>query len=159
MVDTYKEIYKLEAKIEGKSIEEILAVRANMNPFFESMKAHSLAFKDRFSSQSSLGKAFDYFLNYYSELTYFMNDPEVSIDNNASERLLRSPVIGRKTWYGTHSKRGAETTAIHFTLVQSCHLADINPRLYYRLARDWILNNIPILTPLEYAKSLKKPPD
>ena len=84
---------------------------------------------------------------------------EVPIDNNASERLLRSSVIDRKTWYGIYSTRGAETAAIHFTLVHSFHLAGVNPRLYYRLARDWILKGESILTPLEYAKSRKKPPD
>lgn len=84
---------------------------------------------------------------------------DVPIDNNPSERILRRPVIGRKTWYGTHSRRGAETAAIHFSIVQSCHLAGVNPRLYYRVAQGWVLNKKPILTPYEYAESQKKPPD
>jgi len=159
MIDLYRKIYMLEATTKGKSHPEILAIRSEMLPFFENMKEHALVCKNKFSSKSSLGKAFEYFFKYYNELTYFLTDPEVPIDNNATERLLRSPVIGRKTWYGNHSKRGAETAAIHFTLVQSCHLAGVNPRLYYRLARDWILKGDPILTPLEYAKSQKKPPN
>ena len=159
MIDLYRKIYMLESTIKGKSNEEILEIRGQMRPLFEIMKDHAFACKDQFSSKSNLSKAFEYFFNYYDELTYFLTDPEVPIDNNASERLLRSPVIGRKTWYGTHSRRGAETAAIHFTLVQSCHLAGVNPRLYYRLARDWILKGESILTPLEYAKSRKKPPD
>ena len=159
MIDLYRKIYMLESTIKGKSNEEILEIRGQMRPLFEIMKDHAFACKDQFSSKSNLSKAFEYFFNYYDELTYFLTDPEVPIDNNASERLLRSPVIGRKTWYGTHSRSGAETAAIHFTLVQSCHLAGVNPRLYYRLARDWILKGESILTPLEYVKSQKNPPD
>jgi hypothetical protein len=56
----------------------------------------------------------------------------VPIDNNASERILRGPVVGRKTWYGTHSKDGALAAAVHFSLVQSCRLVGLNPRTYYR---------------------------
>ena len=41
-------------------------------------------------------------------------------------------MIGRKTWYGTHSKRGAETAAILFSLVESCKLNKINPREYFQ---------------------------
>jgi hypothetical protein len=159
MIDRYKEIYKLEAKAKGKSSEEILTIRKDMKPHFEFMQVHSLKFKDQFSSKSSLSQAFEYFLKYYDELTYFLGDSDVPIDNNPSERILRSPVIGRKTWYGTHSRRGAETAAIHFSIVQSCHLAGVNPRLYYRVAQGWVLNKKPILTPYEYAESQKKPPD
>ena len=49
----------------------------------------------------------------------FLMSPRLPIDNNPQERLLRNPVIGRKTWYGTHSKLGAETAAILFSLVES----------------------------------------
>ena len=41
-------------------------------------------------------------------------------------------MVGRKTWYGTHSKRGAETAAILFSLVESCKLNQINPREYFK---------------------------
>ncbi|NRA63203.1 MAG: transposase [Pseudobacteriovorax sp.] len=55
------------------------------------------------------------------------------IDNNSQERLLRSAVIGRKTWFGTHSKRGAKTAAILFSLIESCKIKNINPRRYFAM--------------------------
>ncbi len=45
--------------------------------------------------------------------------------------------MGRKTWYGTHSEKGAETAAIHFTIIETCKLNNLNPRDYLKdLVRD-----------------------
>ena len=79
-----------------------------------------------------MGKALSYFLKNYSELTLFVQNIELPIDNNSQEAQLRNPVVGRKTWYGTHSKRGARTMAILFSLVESCKLNKINPRKYFK---------------------------
>jgi hypothetical protein len=49
------------------------------------------------------------------------------------ERQLRNPVVGRKTWLGTHSKRGAETAAVLFSLVESCKMLQVNPREYFKV--------------------------
>ena len=51
--------------------------------------------------------------------------------DNPAERLLRSPVVGRKTWYRTHSKAGAEAAAVHFSIVETCKMKGVNPREYY----------------------------
>lgn len=76
--------------------------------------------------------AMNYFLKNYVGFTRFIDNTSLPIDNNPQERLLRNPVIGRKTWYGTHSERGAETSAILFSLVESCKLNKINPRIYFK---------------------------
>jgi hypothetical protein len=65
---------------------------------------------------------------------------------------MRSPVIGRKTWYGTHSKRGAETNAVLFSIVESCKLNKINPREYFKDIVHAIHVKKDIFTPVEYLK-------
>jgi Transposase IS66 family len=84
-----------------------------MKPYFEAMKTQA---EKEFHSypKGKYKTALNYFLENYVGLTVFLTDAEVNIDNNAQERLLRSHVIGRKTWYGTHSERGAKTAAILF---------------------------------------------
>jgi len=128
----YKKIYRLEKIAQKRPMQRILRVRKYMRPFFEEMKSLSTTLMNTVSSKSQLAIAMNYFLENFDELTHFLSDPEVAIDNNSQERNLRSPVIGRKTWYGTHSERGAETNAILFTLVESCKLCDVNPREYFR---------------------------
>lgn len=103
-----------------------------MTPLFEAMKTRVLENIAAYSSKSSIAVAMGYFLKHYREFTAFIENSALPIDNNPQERLLRNPVIGRKTWYGTHSKRGAETAAILFSLVESCKLNKINPREYFK---------------------------
>ena len=134
-VDQYKEIYKLEGQVKEKppdQRDQAIALRAEMLPYFEAMRARAMADTAAYSSKSSIGKAMSYFLKNYTELTRFTQCLDLPIDNNPQERLMRSPVVGRKTWYGTHSKRGALTTAILFSLVESCKLIGVNPRIYFR---------------------------
>lgn len=131
-IDKYKEIYRLEGEAKGKPPNEILDYRKQMDPIFEEMKVRAMANIAGYSSKSSIGKAMSYFLENYIGLTHFLKISELPIDNNPQERLMRNPVIGRKTWYGTHSKRGAETAAILFTLVESCKLVGVNPREYFK---------------------------
>lgn len=135
--DFYKKIYHLESEVKSKPPDEILAARTKMRPIFLAMKTETFANVGAYSSKSSIGKAMSYFLGNYNELTLFLDHPDLPIDNNQQERLLRNPVIGRKTWYGTHSRRGAETAAMLFSLIESCKLNQINPRQYFiQLVKD-----------------------
>ena len=118
-----------------------------MVPIFEAMRIKAMEEFACYPKKSSMGKAIKYFLQNYAELTLFTTNIELPIDNNSEERLLRSSVIGRKTWYGTHSKRGAETAAVLFSLVESCKLNKINPREYFQRLISDIHNGKPPYTP------------
>ena len=91
-----------------------------------------------------------YFLKNYDGFTRFIDHLDVPIDNNPAERVLRNPVIGRKTWYGTHSERGAETAAILFSLVESCKLNKVNPREYFKKLVEDLQQGKSAFTPKEY---------
>ena len=147
-LDHYHEIYQLEDLAKGKPPPEILKIRAEMRVRFEAMKAQALNEQPMYPSASQYGKALNYFLENYSGLTLFLNHAEVAIDNNPQERLLRNHVVGRKTWYGTHSKRGAETASILFTLVETCKLNHVNPREYFKELVTAILAGKPAYTPV-----------
>ena len=95
-------------------------------------------------------KALSYYLNNYDGLTVFLKDVEVPIDNNAQERLLRSHVVGRKTWYGTHSEQGAETAAILFSIVETCKLNGVNPREYFPALIKDLLDGKKPYTPVDF---------
>ena len=115
------------------------------------MERRAIALRNGCSDKSSLGKAIRYLINNFVELTLFLNYSDVPIDNNSQERLMRSPVIGRKIWHGTHSKRGAKTATIIFSLVESCKLNNINPRFYFKQLVEAIHQGKAAFTPAEYA--------
>ena len=63
-------------------------------------------------------------------LTRFMDDPDIPLDNNLAERELRTPVVGRKNFYGTHSDQATEATAIAYSILSSCKLHDVDPKKF-----------------------------
>jgi transposase len=152
-VDQYEKIYELESSGKGLNAEEVLNIRAGMKTLFEEMKSHGERKLMGISNKSSLAKAINYLINNYEGLTYFMKEASVPIDNNGQERLLRNPVIGRKTWYGTHSIKGASTAAVIFSLVESCKLNKVNPREYFNELTRIIHLSKPPPTPWEYLQS------
>ena len=98
MIDMYAECQKIENQAKGKPKEDVVSIRQALVPLFKKMKDFSELQRDQLSEKSTLGQAFGYFVNNYEGLTYFINDAETPLENNQSERLLRSAVIGRKTW-------------------------------------------------------------
>lgn len=153
MVNHYKAIYKLNKESKDQSQEVILKKRSEMRPIFEAMRAEALEKIGMYSNKSQMATAYNYFLENYEGLTRFLDDHLIPIDNNLSERLLRSHVVGRKTWYGTHSRRAAETAAIHFTIVESCKMIGVDPREFYLDAVNRIHTKQSSLTPIEYKQS------
>lgn len=118
--------------------------------YYKVMEKFALKIRNSYSSKSSLVKAINYFIKNYNELTCFLKYEDIPIDNNFQERLMRSPVIGRKTWYGTHSKRGVETNTILFSIVESCKINKVNPRDYFKNIVHAIHERRPIFSPNEY---------
>lgn len=149
-LDHYQEIYRLEDEAKGKPPPEVRSLRDEMRSHFEVMQRRAANEVSQYPNKSQYGTALRYFLENYVGLTLFLADPEVAIDNNSQERLLRNPVVGRKTWYGTHSKRGAFTAAILFTVTESCKLVDVNPREYFAaITRDLLVGKA-AYTPHEF---------
>jgi transposase len=152
-LDHYHEIYQLNAKAKGKDPPEILKCREQMKPRFEAMRDRAMEELGSYSLKGKYAKALKYYLKNYDTLTFFLQDAQTPIDNNAQERNLRSHVMGRKSWYGTHSKRGALTAAILFSIVESCKLVGVNPRQYFESLVNDLLDGAKPYTPADYKKS------
>ncbi len=150
----YQKIYELEGHCKGQSWTMVLEIRSQMIMYFEEMKIAAEQYSGQTSSKSSLSTALGYFLKNYSGLTLFITNPDIPIDNNGQERNLRNPVIGRKTWYGTHSKKGAQTACVIFTLVESCKVNNLNPRDYFRDLVDGLHRGEEAFTPKKYKEML-----
>ena len=151
-VDRYAEIYRIEAESKVLSLQNRTTSRQSIRPIFEQMKVKAIELKDSYSTKSDPYRYLNYLLNNYEGLTRCLDDPDIPLDNNHEERQLRNPVIGRKTWYGTHSKRGALTAQILFSIVESCKLNNINPREYIQKVVRAIHQNLPAFTPADFSK-------
>jgi transposase len=74
---------------------------------------------------------------HWSGLTHFLDDPRIPLDNNASERRLRGPVLGRKNYYGSGALWSGRLTATLFSLFATLTRAKINVRSWLR----WFLES------------------
>jgi len=101
--------------------------------------------------QSGLGRALAYMGECWKGLVRFLDDPRIPLDNNATERALRGPVVGRKNHYGSRSRRGTEIAALFYTLVESAKLNGVDPRKYLRHAAEAALTNGTVMLPSAYA--------
>jgi transposase len=67
---------------------------------------------------------------HWEGLTAFVGHPEVPLDNNKAERILRGPVVLRKNSYGSGAVWAGELAAMLFSVFQTLCLWDINPRVW-----------------------------
>jgi len=65
--------------------------------------------------------------NHWEGLTVFVERPEVAMDNNAAERALRNPVVGRKNYYGSGRVWSAHLAAMMLSVLQTVLLWGLNP--------------------------------
>ena len=64
----------------------------------------------------------------------FLDDARIPLDNNATERGIRGPVVGRKNHYGSKSRRGTAVAATFYTVLETAKLAGVDPAKYLRAA-------------------------
>ena len=79
--------------------------------------------RDEELAQSSLHtvqrKALESLQRHWQGATLFVDHPDIPMDNNEAERCLRTPVVGRKNYYGSGSVWSGLFTAIVFSLTQT----------------------------------------
>jgi len=85
------------------------------------------------SAQTKQHKVLQSLLDHWSGLTLFVEHPEIPMDNNLAENTIRTPVNGRKNFYGSASLWSAELAAVLFSILQTLVLWGINPRHWLML--------------------------
>lgn len=78
----------------------------------------------------SIGKAAGYTIGNWDRLTRFVGDARVPLDNNATERAIRGPVVGRKNHYGSKSRRGTAVAATLYSILETAKLHGVDPARY-----------------------------
>lgn len=82
--------------------------------------------------KSPLGMAISYTRSNWKALTRYLEQPWLSIDNNASERAIRPIAVGRKNWLHLGSDAGGRTAAILLSVTQSAKAFGLEPWSYLR---------------------------
>ena len=60
----------------------------------------------------------------------YLDCAELTPDNNEAENAIRPFAVGRKNWLFAGSPRGAEASALFYTLIESAKANDVNVHEY-----------------------------
>jgi transposase len=66
--------------------------------------------------------------DHWDGLTLCVDDPSIPLDNNASERQLRGPAVGRKNYYGSGALWSGRLAAMLFSVFATLNLCKLNVR-------------------------------
>jgi len=80
--------------------------------------------------KSPVRQAIEYVLTRRAAFEQYLTDGTIEIDNNACERCMRSPALGRKNWLFAGSAEGAKAIATWLTVIQSARLHDVEAFAY-----------------------------
>jgi len=123
-IDRIAEIYRLN----GERLKHHDPESGCRTPAFDAAQAELEAavarlFSDAEAELAALpekarkGKALRSLLKHRDGLCVFVGRPDVPMDNNAAERAIRRPAIGRKLTFGSNSRDGARFTAVMQSVV------------------------------------------
>jgi transposase len=124
-------IFDIEREINGRSIDQRLAVRRErVAPLVSDLETWMRKERAKLSRHSDVAKAMNYMLNRWDTFTRLLDDGRICLTNNAAERALRGIALGRKSWLFAGSDRGGERAAVMYTLIQSARLNDVDPQAW-----------------------------
>ncbi|MBD1569770.1 IS66 family transposase [Aliivibrio sp. S10_S31] len=124
-------LYGVEKKAKGLSANERQKIRKQeAEPILSEFKAWLDV--QNVLPKGALGKAIAYTQKQWPKLLTYLEDGDISIDNNVTERDIRPFTTGRKNWMFSTSVEGAKASANLYSLVMTCRANDINPYYYFQ---------------------------
>lgn len=82
--------------------------------------------------QSKLSNGLIYMHDRWTELTTYLTDGVLEIDNNGAENQIRPFALGRKNWLFSGSPRGGHASALFYSLIATSVASGWNPFEYLR---------------------------
>lgn len=133
-------IYREEGKLKDLNYKERLVQRqAIIKPLVDAFFVYLKQNQAEVPGSGKLHDAFTYALNQEKYLKVFLEDGEVPIDNNASERAIRGFCVGKKNWQMIDTINGAKTSAMIYSIAETAKANNLKPYDYF----EHLLEEIP----------------
>ena len=153
-IERIASIYRLnEARLKHydpgleRQTPEFDAAQGELKKAVDGLFAHAERELAALPAKAREGKALRSLLKHREGLSVFVGKPQVPMDNNAAERGLRGAVIGRRLSFGSDSEKGADFTAIMYSVVGTLSMHGID---VLRWLEAWLA---------ACAENGRKPPD
>ncbi len=138
------QLYAVEKRARkcGVSGEQLRLLRDQASrPVLEQLHSYLLRIREELLPKSEAGQAVAYVLKNWAALTRYLEDGDLSIDNNYTERSIRGIAIGRNNWVFLGSDRGGRTMAVLRSFVASCELVKVDPFEWFRDVLSRVANH------------------
>ena len=100
--------------------------------------------------KSLLGVAIAYTLSNWQRLVVYVEDGLLKPDNNAAENAIRPFVVGRKNWLFAGHPRGADASAVFFSLIETAKANGLEPYTYLK----YIFEQLPLTDQKDHSRLL-----
>ena len=136
-VNLISEIFHLdhqcgECLVKKREKHRQLVVKPKVDAFFAWVKDTM----PKVSAGSNTYKSLQYCINQEKFLRVFLSNGAVPMDNNVAERAIRPFTLGRKNWVNMDSIRGAQASAILYSLVETAKANNLRVYEYLEYLLD-----------------------
>ena len=129
----FRQLFDIEDRYRQSNDEERLAARREKSqPIVEEFREWLWTERLKQVPKAKLAGAINYMLTRWESFTRFLESGAVPLDNNAAERALKYPILGRKAWLFFGNQSAGETAAKLFTLTKTCNRHRIDPLAYLK---------------------------
>ena len=156
-----QKIFDVDKKLREKPVEERKGIKESeslplLNVLFEDIKK----LEDQYTKKSKMGKAITYALDQEKYIRNYMLDGRLEVSNNRAEQKIKPFVMARKNFLFSNTKRGAGSSSIYFSLIESAIMNNLDPYKYLvhvleRLSKEGLKDSV-IEEVLPYSQSLPK---
>ena len=113
-------LFVIETSVRGQTPDRRLAARVQYaRPRLDELKQFLQGSLKRISGKSALAGAIRYALTRWNALLRYLADGRLEMSNNAAERGMRAPVLGRKNYLFCGSDAGGQRAACVYTIVET----------------------------------------
>lgn len=124
-------LFAIERELERAPPEERYRRRREESlPVLEEFRKWLEYQSPRVLPKSAFGKAIKYCRNQWPRLEAFLQDGRLKLDNNRGERAIRPFVMGRKNWLFSNTPRGAQASALIYSVVETAKANGLDPFRY-----------------------------
>ena len=130
-------LYKVEELLKNKTPEERYKERQKQSrPVVDALFEWLHSMEDSVDRSSLIGDAILYTLHQETYLRRYLEDGHLSIDNNSAERAIKNFAVGRRNWLFAKSIRGADASALVYSITETALLNGLKPYVYLTYVLD-----------------------
>ena len=154
-----QELYSIEREIKELSAEEKYAIRQEKSQvILKELGTWMVEQYPQVTPKSTIGKALEYSMKRWEELSRYISDGILHIDNNLIENEIRPIALGRKNYLFAGSHESAQRIAMIYSLLGTCKAHNVNPQQWltkvFQELPNRKVNNIEDLLPQNFKSNM-----